>query len=182
VQRIQLVPGFVQQVQQPCSHCGGKGKEVKKKCPVCKGNRVVRGESVIELEVEKGTKDGAQFVFEMEADESPELIPGDVILVVRTKNNELFRRRDDDLETTVRLSMREALLGFQRQLVHMDGHTVLLSRTGITPHGTRVKVPGEGMPKHHIPSEKGDLYVTYEFDLPRSLTAQQKEVLEEILE
>lgn len=182
VQRIQLAPGFVQQAQQTCPHCGGKGKEVKNKCPDCRGNKVVKGESTLELEVERGMKDGHQVVFEMEADQSPDLIPGDVILVIKTKNNNLFKRRgDDDLDTTVKMTMREALLGFSKTITHMDGHTVDVSRSGVTQYDTVVRIPGEGMPKHNTPSFKGDLYVTYQFDLPSRLTAEMREVLDEIL-
>lgn len=182
VQRIQLAPGFVQQVQQACPHCGGKGKQVKNKCPACKGNKVLRGDAVLELEVERGMKDGHQVVFEMEADQSPDLIPGDVILVIKSKNNEIFSRKDDnDLTTTVTMSLREALLGFERTITHMDGHLVDVGREGVTQFGTVVKIAGEGMPKHNTPSEKGDLYVTYEFVLPKKITADMQEVLEEIL-
>lgn len=182
VQRIQLAPGFVQQVQQACPHCGGKGKQIKKKCPECKGNKVVRGESTLTVEIERGMKDGHQVVFEMEADQSPDLIPGDVILAIRSKNNDVFQRKDDnDLATKVVLTMKEALLGFTKTITHMDGHTVDVSRRGVTQFGTVAVIQGEGMPRHNIPAEKGDLYVTYEFVLPKKLTPEQKTALEEIL-
>ncbi|CUG88240.1 DNA-J protein, putative [Bodo saltans] len=182
IQRIQLAPGFVQQAQQTCPHCGGKGKEVKTKCPECRGNKVVKGDSILTLDVERGMKDGHQVVFEMEADQSPDLIPGDVILVIKTKNNDVFQRKgDDDLATTVKLTMREALLGFTKDITHMDGRTIDVSRTGVTQFDTVVRIQGEGMPKHNTPSFKGDLYVTYQFELPTRLTAEMKEVLDEIL-
>lgn len=182
VQRIQLAPGFVQQVQQPCPHCGGQGKQIKKKCPTCKGNKVVRGESTLTLEIERGMRDGHQVVFEMEADQSPDLIPGDVIVVIKSKNTDVFQRKGDmDLTTTVTLTLREALLGFKKTITHMDGRQVDVSRDGVTQFGTVVKIAGEGMPRHNIPAEKGDLYVTYEFVLPKRLTAAVKEELEEIL-
>jgi DnaJ-related protein SCJ1 len=37
----QLGPGFVQQMQQECDVCGGKGKIVKAKCQTCSGKRTV---------------------------------------------------------------------------------------------------------------------------------------------
>jgi hypothetical protein len=55
-QRIQLMPGFVQQVQQPCPHCGGKGKSIKKRCHVCHGHKVTRvaRDSVADASVTRG--------------------------------------------------------------------------------------------------------------------------------
>lgn len=182
VQKIQIAPGFVQQMQQQCPHCNGKGKEIKKKCPSCNGNRVTRGESRIQLNVEKGVKDGHKVTFEMEADQSPDMIPGDVVIVIRTKDNDTFKRKGDvDLAMTVTLSLREALLGFKRSVAHMDGRLIALSRKGITPFGTTEKIVGEGMPHYGNANRKGDLYVTYEFVLPTGLSEHQKENLDEIL-
>ena len=84
VQRVQIMPGFVQQMEQPCPHCGGKGKVVKHKCKTCGGKKVMRGEYTLEVELEQGMPDGHRLVFDMEADQSPDLIPGDVIFVINT--------------------------------------------------------------------------------------------------
>ena len=182
VQKVQIAPGFVQQMQQQCPHCNGKGKEIKKKCPTCNGNRVTRGESRIQLNVEKGIKDGHKVTFEMEADQAPDMIPGDVVIVVRTKDNDTFKRKGDvDLAMTVKLSLREALLGFHKTVVHMDGRSIELSRKGITPFGTVERIAGEGMPHFGNPTKSGDLYATYEFVLPTDLSEHQKENLDEIL-
>lgn len=181
VQRIQLAPGFVQQMQQPCPKCSGTGKMIKKKCPTCGGNKVVRGDSVLELEVERGVPEGHSVTFEMESDQSPDVIPGDIVIVLKTKEDPNFVRKGDDLETTMRLTLREALLGFTKSIRHMDGRQVEVSQKGITPFGTRLRIAGEGMPKHNVPSEKGDLFVTLEFDLPQRLSAAQIDGVKRIL-
>jgi len=180
VQRIQLAPGFVQQVQQTCPHCNGKGKMIKHKCPQCKGQRVVRGESTLELVIEQGMHAGQDVVFEMEADQNPDVIPGDVVITLKEQPHPVFRRRDVlHLETKITINVKEALLGFSRDIVHMDGHVVRVTRSDVTPFGTVITVRGEGMPRHHVPSEKGDLLVTVEFELPHMLTDAQKAAIEE---
>merc|ERR1712146_668719 len=110
----------------------------------------------------------------MGADQSPDLIPGDVIFVINTKPDPVWTRRGNDLETTMTVTLKEALLGFKRTIVHMDGHEVTVEQTGVTQHGKRVKIAGEGMPIHNVPSEKGDLYVTLKFDMPHTLSDAQK--------
>jgi DnaJ-related protein SCJ1 len=180
LQRIQLAPGFVQQVQQACQRCGGKGKVIKKKCPVCKGNKVSRIEHTLHVDVEQGTPENHNIVFDMEGDQSPELIPGDVIFTVQTKPHPVFIRNGNDLEATVKLSLGQALLGFSKTLKHLDGHEVELEEDGPTNYGTKRKIAGEGMPKHHVPSEKGHLLVTYDVELPTALTQQQKDVIAKV--
>lgn len=181
IQRVQLMPGFVQQMEQPCPHCGGKGKMVKHKCKACKGKKVTRGDYTLEVELEQGMPDGHKLVFEMEADQTPDLIPGDVIFVIQTKPDPTWTRKGNDLETTLKISLREALLGFSRTITHMDGHQVTVARSGITQYNMRVKIDGEGMPVHHVPSERGDLYVTLQFEMPKHLTPVQREQLTSVL-
>lgn len=43
------------------------------------------------------------------------------------------------------------------------------------------RFPGQGMPKSKKPTERGDFIVGVRIKFPRSLTAEQKEKLKEIL-
>jgi DnaJ-class molecular chaperone len=65
--------------------------------------------------------------------------------------------------------MKEALLGFEKTISHLDGHKVKLSKTGVTNPGEKQKIIGEGMPHHQFGSEFGDLFVTYEVEFPKDL-------------
>ena len=46
-----------------------------------------------------------------------------------------FRRETKDLRMTMRLSLKEALLGFERTVDHLDGHVVNVKEEGTTQHG-----------------------------------------------
>ena len=48
------------------------------------------------------------------------------------------------------------------------------------PFLTEVK-EGEGMPVHEVPSQFGDMHVTFEVEFPRTLSAEQMETLRSIL-
>lgn len=181
VQRVQIMPGFVQQVQQPCSHCGGKGKRIGKKCPTCNGDKVVKSSMTLGVDVEQGLPENYDLVYDMEADQSPEQIPGDVIFTVSSAPHPRFRRQNSDLYTTQKLTLKEALLGFEKSIPHLDDHHVELVSEGVTQHGTVQALDGEGMPKHHVPSERGILYVRYEVELPAMLTADQQVKLAALL-
>lgn len=183
MQRIQIAPGFVQQMQQPCSHCSGKGKTIGKKCPTCKGDKVVRATMSLSVDIERGTPDQFDNVYELEADQTPGQLPGDVIFTISTAHHERFRRLGDDLAMTETITLKEALLGFERKFAHLDDHEVELSAEDgvVTQYGTVQRVEGEGMPKHHVPSEFGALLVTYQVQLPKSLTEEQIRRLDEIL-
>lgn len=72
LKRRQLAPGFVQQVQQTCESCRGKGTTVRTQCPRCKGNKVVEGNKILDIVVEAGMKDGDLIEYSNAGDEHPE--------------------------------------------------------------------------------------------------------------
>lgn len=178
IRRVQLAPGFIQQMEQRCSHCNGHGSHVARKCPVCSGKQVVQGESMLSVDVEAGLPEGEVLTYELEADQTPGQVPGDLKLIVVTAPHPVFTRKGNDLHTTQQLSLKEALLGFSRVLPHLNGREVELERSGVTQHSYTQKLTGEGLPRHHVPSERGDLYVVYHVQLPDSLSPEQQALFE----
>lgn len=176
-----LGPGMWQQVQTHCDTCGGKGKIVKSKCSSCHGHKVKRGSRQLTLTIERGMPDGERVVFEGEGDENPEHAAGDVVFVLNTLPHATFVRDGVDLKIKRRISLREALLGFEFTLKHLDGVDIVVKREGVvTQPGHIQEVKGEGMPTHKFPSERGSLFVEYKVDLPETLTPEQVAAIEKI--
>ncbi|GAD99603.1 DnaJ domain protein, putative [Paecilomyces variotii No. 5] len=188
IQKHMLAPGMFQQVQMHCDKCGGKGKTIKKPCSVCHGNRVVRKSVQVSATVEPGMDKGTRMVFENEADESPDWVAGDLIVILGEKEPELgandeertdgtfFRRKGKDLFWKEVLSLREAWMGeWSRNITHLDGHIVHLGRKRgevVQPKSVET-VKGEGMPvyhdghlEEHNDDDVGSLYVEYTVVLP----------------
>ena len=75
----------------------------------------------------------------------------------------------------VKISLREALLGFEMTLKHLDGHEVKIDRRDkVTKPGLMERFKGEGMPVFEQYSEVGDLLITYIVELPDKLSDEQK--------
>ncbi|KAF7595041.1 DnaJ- protein scj1 [Aspergillus hancockii] len=189
IRKHMLAPGMFQQVQMPCDKCGGQGKMIKKPCSVCHGHRVVRKEVETSFSVEPGMAKGARIVYENEADESPDYIAGDLVLILDEREPEagdydwrsdgtFFRRKGKDLFWREALSLREAWMGeWTRNITHLDGHIVHLGRKRgevVQPLSVET-VKGEGMPyysdshlheNHGEDEEPGNLYVEYSVILP----------------
>ena len=162
IQKHQLAPGIFQQVQMQCDRCGGQGKTIRHPCKVCGGHKVVRRPVTYTLHVEKGMKKGSRSVYENEADESPDWVAGDLVVVILEKEAEMdsdvaarsdgafMRRKGRDLYWKEVLSLREAWMGdWHRELVHLDGkHVVRLGRARgeVVQPGQVEVVAGEGMP------------------------------------
>jgi len=133
----------------------------------------------LDLLVERGVAGGTKVTFKSKGEQVPGMLPGDLIVKIKQAKHDTFKRRGNDLYTTVHISLKEALLGFVHTLVHLDGHEVILrSKDGeiIIPR-QEIIVKDEGMPHHNNPSEHGDLYVKYRIDMPTSLTVDTQEWL-----
>lgn len=71
--------------------------------------------------------------------------------------------------------MQDALIGFEIDVIHLDGHKVKVVRDKITWPGARIKKKGEGMPSFDNNNQRGDLYITFDVDFPKKeLTQEQK--------
>lgn len=130
--------------------------------------------------VEKGTPDGHVITYKEAADEFINVKPGPVKIKVILLEHDVFERKGNDLKTRIHISLKEALVGFEKQLVHLDGHEVHIDRQDkVTKPGLMERFKGEGMPVFEQYSEIGDLMVTYIVDLPDKLTEAQKELFAE---
>jgi DnaJ homolog subfamily B member 11 len=95
----------------------------------------------------------------------------------------VFERRGDDLYTNVTISLQDALLGFNMEITHLDGHKVSVSREKVTWPGARIRKKGEGMPNFENNNLHGTLYISFDVKFPtQDFTDEQKEKLKEVLE
>lgn len=171
------------QMQVQCDRCGGRGNVNAQNCPHCKGKKVVQDQKQLKIHVERGMADGDEIVFEREAEQIPDMVPGDVIFTVKQQPHPKFKRVGDNLYTDVNIRLEEALLGFTKRIGHLDGHIVEVNSKPheiIQPFQWKV-LKGEGMPKRNVYSEFGELHSKIVVDFPKTLSEEQKALINEIL-
>lgn len=103
---------------------------------------------------------------------------GDLYLRVQLLPHSVFERRGDDLYTRVTVPLTTAVLGGEAPVPTISGGTVRLKVPPTTQNGQKFRLKGQGMPVPGRTGERGDLYVTVDVELPRSLTPAQKELFE----
>jgi DnaJ-class molecular chaperone len=170
-------PASVKNVLRPM----GNGMMVQQQVQVASKWRCRKELTSLAIEVERGMAQGSQITHQRMHDQTPGMIPGDVIFVLQQAANAVFTRKGDDLHMKMEISLKEALIGFSRTITHLDGHTVNIDRTAVTIPNQRIRVENEGMPVHTVPSQFGSLIVTVHVSFPRSLTAAQTSAFQEML-
>jgi len=163
---------MVQQLQVQCGVCKGRGNtwEDKDKCKKCMGERTTKEAKTLEVDVQKGMQNNQKITFRGEADQSPDHEPGDVVVVLQQKEHGIFRREGHHLFMKKRLTLLEALAGFNFRVPHLDNRTLIIK----SDEGTIVR-PGdvkcvreEGMPEWKSSHIRGNLYVEFEVEFPAS--------------
>lgn len=183
VQYVRLGMGLMQQIEQICSGCEGKGEVLreKDKCLGCKGEKVVPESKILEVRVEKGMKDGEKISFPGLAHDAPNAEAGDLIFVLKQKPHTTFKRIGDDLFMERSLSLAESLCGFSFRVPHLDGrHLLIKTQPGeVIKPGQAKAIENEGMPRHKQSFLQGRLFISFSVEFPESgsLTFDQVKLL-----
>lgn len=165
----QVGMGMIQQMQVPCDDCGHTGEIAKDRCKKCKGKKVTVEKKYIDVFIEKGMSDGQKIVQKGEGDQEPGIEPGDVILVLDQKEHAVFERKGADLLCKVKISLTEALCGFDKAIVtHLDGRGIRVKNLpgNVIKPGMVKRVSNEGMPTYKRPDNRGDLYIQFDVEFP----------------
>jgi DnaJ family protein B protein 11 len=143
--------------------------------------KLEREREAINVAVEPGMAEGHEIVFFEEGEPKVDGEPGDLKFRVRTVPHDTFSRSGNDLMMNATISLLDALVGFSREVKHLDGHKVVLASAGVTRPGDVQRVAGEGMPQYQHPERRGDLFVTYAVDFPPALSEEQKALARQLL-
>jgi len=169
----QIAPGMVQQLQQTCPDCRGEGEVIREKdrCVKCHGSKITQEKKVLEVYIDRGMRHGQKIVFSGEGDQAPDVVPGDVIVILQQKEHAFFKRDGDDLYMEHQLSLQEALCGYELRVSHLDGRQLrFVSTPGevVTPGDIKC-IMNEGMPIYKRPYEKGRLIIKFSVIFPKTL-------------
>jgi curved DNA-binding protein len=104
---------------------------------------------------------------------------GDLFIKFSVTNDPRFKRNGNDLYNTIKLNLYTAVLGGEITAETLTGK-VKLKVPAETQNGTKVKLKGKGMPVYKKEGQFGDLYLTYEIEIPTNLTDKQKQLFEEL--
>ncbi len=104
---------------------------------------------------------------------------GDLLITFVLSPHPTYKRLGNDLYTTVKIDLYTALLGGETTIETLTGKVKLTVKPETQP-GTKIRLKGKGFPVYKKESESGDLYITYEVELPTNLTEEQKKLFTEL--
>lgn len=104
-------------------------------------------------------------------------LPGDLLLRVRIAPHTIFQIEGKNLLVDVPIAVWEAALGAKIEVPTLDG-TVSMGVPPGVPSGKRFRLRGKGLPAKN--GEPGDLYALVRIVVPESLTADERDLFEQL--
>ena len=161
---------------EPCRECRGTGAVIDDPCPDCRGSGVTTQTRTITVKIPAGVADGQRIRLAGKGAPGARGGPsGDLFVRVHVRSDEVFGRKGDDLTLPLPVTFPEAALGTSVRVPTLDGAVTLKIPAG-TASGRTFRVRGRGVPKRG--GGAGDLLVTVEVSVPKSLPADAREALE----
>jgi molecular chaperone DnaJ len=179
--------GGMFRIATQCPACGGRGEIITDPCEACQGKGRTARKRSLTVKIPAGVHDGQAVRVRGEGEpprpeESPkgEGLRGDLHVVIRVSDHELFRREGDHLVLELPIGFSQAALGGELEIPTLEGSRELKIPKG-TQHGAVLKLSGEGLPNLRT-GQRGDLAVITRIDVPKKLTDEQERLLREYAE
>ncbi len=162
-----------------CDACAGEGKIAREPCTECRGRGRTARRRKLKADVPAGIEGGQRIRLSGRGHAGERGgPPGDLYVLVHVRDDERFVRDGEDLVTAVDVPAPAAALGATVQVPTLDGATELELAPGVQP-GETLTLRGRGLPPLRR-GPAGDLRVVVNVVIPRRLSAEQRELLEQL--
>lgn len=159
-----------------CEQCAGTGKVPKDPCKDCAGAGVKRSEDTITIEIPPGIENGEMIRMTGRGEAVKSGVPGDLYIKIHVEKHPTIKRNGDDLESTLRVKLTDALLGNSYAIETLDGTLTIKVPEGVK-HGEMLRIKGKGVGKGKT---RGDFFVKVLIDMPQKLSRNAKKLIEDL--
>jgi molecular chaperone DnaJ len=133
----------------------------------------------LSVKVPAGVKAGQRLKLSGEGDGAPQSgASGDLYVIIQIQEHPLFRREEDDVLLDVPVPYTDAILGGEIEVPTLTGRVALKVHAG-SHSGQVFRLKGKGFPKSGG-FGSGDMRVRIIVDTPSSISAKQKELIQEL--
>ena len=104
---------------------------------------------------------------------------GDLLITFLIKDDDNFKRNGNNLHIIFPLNLYTAVLGGEITIETLTGK-VKVNVKAETQNGTKIKLKGKGLPVYKKENQIGDLFITFQIQIPENLTENQVALFKEL--
>ncbi len=162
-----------------CNNCSGEGSVIDTPCKKCMGEGRILDDVTITVNVPPGVQEGTYMTLRGEGNAGRRGGQnGDIMVVFSEAPHEYFTREGDDIFYDLFVSFTGAVLGGEVEVPTLGGKARLKIEPGTHP-GKLLKMRDKGI-RHLNHSGHGDQIVRVNVEVPKKLSAKEKELLKEL--
>jgi curved DNA-binding protein len=105
---------------------------------------------------------------------------GDLYITFQLRNDTSYERRENDLYLKKSIDLYTAILGGEVLIDTIDSSKIKVKIKPETQNGTIVRLKGKGFPVYKKEGESGDLFVTFEIQIPTNLSEEEVKLFNEL--
>lgn len=169
-------------IASTCPTCGGEGHIVENPCTECHGSGLMRKQQKLKVTIPAGIDTGSRISLSGMGDAGPNGGPsGDLFVYVNVRPHPYFERSGFDLYTQIPISMTQAALGTDIEVMTIDDVRVKVTIPSGTQNGKRLRLRNKGVPKlRGSLDQRGDLYIILIVETPKKLSREAKKLMNEL--
>jgi len=169
------------QTSAPCNTCGGAGEIIDKKPSEADAQGLVVTEETVSIKIPAGVVEGMQLKVSGKGNEAPgNGVSGDLLVVIQEEDHESLQREGDNLHYDLYVSLPDAVLGTSKEIDTVTGKVRIKVEAGVQS-GKILRLRGKGIPSINGYG-RGDLLVHVNVWTPKTLSKQQKEFFETMVD
>ncbi|TDV22873.1 molecular chaperone DnaJ [Mycoplasmopsis mustelae] len=175
---INSIFGRMQQ-QAVCDSCHGNGKQILKKCTLCKGNKYEKNLKTVNIPISAGIEDGT--ILKLKGYGQPGVNggpAGDMYIQIEIQPHKYFERKGNDLYLNYPVSVFDVMLEKEVNVPSPYGEIKIKLKKDYRS-GQVLRIPKKGIESKY---GKGDLKLTLNFIIPDLSKKEQKVVLNSLQE
>jgi molecular chaperone DnaJ len=165
--------------EKVCYQCQGQGTVIDTPCTTCHGDGRVKTDASISIDIPQGVQDGNYMTLAGEGNTgSRGGEKGDLIVIFKEKEHEIFTRSSNDVIVTCVISWPQAVLGDDIEVPTLSGKVSFKINPG-TEHGKIYRLRGKGLPVLHG-HRHGDQLIQVKIETPIHLDKAEKNHIKEL--
>lgn len=163
-----------------CPNCHGNGKDPKSYCKTCHGTGSIEKEKQITIKIPHGVEHGSKMRIAHEGNAGKNGgKPGDLYVVIHTKQSKEFVRRGFDIYTELEITTPQAVIGDEVKVNTIHGETIVKIPQG-SQNEDRITLKNWGVPYLGSDTQRGAHYIALKVNIPKKLSSQEEKLYREL--
>jgi molecular chaperone DnaJ len=163
-----------------CPTCNGTGEVIEEKCDACNGAGRKQETKKLKITIPPGVDNGTRLRVSGEGDAGMRNgTPGDLYVYLFVESDTEFTREGINIRSEISISYLQAILGCQIEVNTVDGKQEITIPSGTQPD-TILTLENKGVPKLGNPVSRGNHLITVKVAIPTRVSAEERELLEQL--